>query len=310
MGGSAIQQERQVGAIAVHEPVMAAEVVSLLSACRPLRIVDATVGTGGHAAALLKAAPAAACLLGIDRDESALEVAARTLARFEGRVSFYHGDFADLDEALEVCGFSEIDALIVDLGMSSFALDDPSRGFSFRHDGPLDMRMDRRSSTTAAHLVNRLSEAELARIIWAYGQEPAARKIARAIVNARRHGEITTTLRLREVVEAAVGRHPHARIHPVTRTFQALRIAVNSELESLTWLLDKAPQRLSVGGRMVVLAYHSLEDRPVKTTFAQLVASKRFGFPAGRLLRPSAAEIAHNPRARSARLRCLERVAP
>jgi 16S rRNA (cytosine1402-N4)-methyltransferase len=288
---------------------MAGEVTQILSLGRPLRIVDATVGTGGHAAALLAAAPASACLLGLDRDRTALTVAAQVLSRFGSRVILHHGDFADLAPALARAGFAEIDALLVDLGMSSFALDNPARGFSLRLDGPLDMRMDQESPDCAADLVNQASEAELARIIWAYGQEPAARRIARAIASARRRRPITTTGELRSVVERARGRARHGRIHPATRTFQALRIAVNGELERLSWLLEKAPGLLSAGGRMAVIAYHSLEDRPVKKRFFELAASAGFTMPAGRLLRPGAAEMARNPRARSARLRCLERVA-
>jgi 16S rRNA (cytosine1402-N4)-methyltransferase len=293
----------------VHEPVMAREVVQILSAHRPLRIVDATVGTGGHAAALLEAAPTAACLLGIDRDCAALAVAAQTLARFGSRVILHHGDFTELTIALERAGFLEIDVLLADLGMSSFALDNPARGLSLKLDGPLDMRMDQNSAISAADLVNHLSEAELARIIWAYGQEPAARRIARAIVSVRRRHPLTTTTELRRVVERARGRARHSRIHPATRTFQALRIAVNGEMEQLSWLLKKVPALLSAGGRMALIAYHSLEDRPIKKRFLELAASGGFTMPAGRLLRPGAAEVGRNPRARSARLRCLERIA-
>jgi 16S rRNA (cytosine1402-N4)-methyltransferase len=294
----------------LHDPVMVTEVVEILGVNRPLRIVDVTVGTGGHAAALLKAAPPAACLLGLDRDRSALEVAAQRLAGFGSRVVLQHTDFADLGAAIASAGFTEVDALVADLGMSSFALDDAARGFSLKLDGPLDMRMDQESGTDAADLVNRASEAELARIIWAYGQEPAARRIARAIVNTRRRRPIATTGELRSLVERARGRTQHGRIHVATRTFQALRIAVNGELEQLSWLLERAPNLLSVGGRMAVIAYHSLEDRPVKKRFYELAATGGFSMPAGRLLRPGAAEMTRNPRARSARLRCLERIAP
>jgi 16S rRNA (cytosine1402-N4)-methyltransferase len=306
---SKTEHDKPVGHPRAHEPVMAQEVVQFLCAKRPLRIVDATVGTGGHAAALLAAAPEAACLLGLDRDGTALAVAAKTLSRFGSRVILHHGDFADLTAAMRHAGFAEIDALLADLGMSSFVLDDPNRGFSLRLDGPLDMRMDQQSPTCAKDLVNDASEAELARIIWAYGQEPAARRIARAIVTARRHREIATTGELRSIVEGVRGRARRGRIHPATRTFQALRIAVNHELEQLGWMLEKAPALLSPSGRIAIIAYHSLEDRPVKKRFLELAASGEFNMPAGRLLRPCPAEVARNARARSARLRCLARVA-
>ena len=291
----------------IHEPAMAAEVKALLMESRPLRIVDATVGTGGHALALLEAAPESACLLGLDRDEQALSVAAKRLEPFGGRAILRHADFAELDVAADEAGFEQVDAILADLGMSSFALDDPARGFSFRYEGPLDMRMDPSQGLPASDIVNRESAEEIARIIYEYGEERASRRIARAIVEARRRRPIATTGELRAVIERAVGGRRRSGPHPATRTFQALRIAVNHEIESLRALLQKAPSRLAPGGRMVVISYHSLEDRPVKERFRELASRGEFTLVTGKAMRPTAAEVAQNPRSRSARLRCLER---
>lgn len=291
----------------LHEPAMAAEVRELLGSRRALWIVDVTVGTGGHAAMLLEAT--AARLLGLDRDQRALAVAAERLREFGGRAVLVHTDFAELDAALERAGFERADAILADLGMSSFALDDPERGFSFRHDGPLDMRMDLSQRLSASAIVNEENESELARIIHVFGEEPAARRIARAMAAARRRRPIESTAELRAIVERAVGRRRRRGIHPATRTFQALRIAVNHELESLRLLLERAPAALAPGGRMAAIAYHSLEDRLVKERFRELVRGGEFIAVTGKALRPTPAEVAHNPRARSARLRCVERAA-
>jgi len=289
-----------------HVPVMVAEVCALLAARSPRTIVDATVGTGGHAEALLNATGAR--LIALDRDPAALAVARERLARFGPRVSLHHADFAAIDAVLDRTGDPRVDAILADLGMSSLALDDPSRGFSFRCDGPLDMRMNPEQALTAADLVNGESEAELARILYEYGEERASRRIARAIVNARERSRISTTGELRQIAERALGGR-RGRVHPATRTFQALRIAVNRELDSLATLLERAPMRLAAGGRMAVLAYHSLEDRAVKNRMRELVESGRFISPVRKAIRPGSAEIAQNPRARSARLRCVERTA-
>jgi 16S rRNA (cytosine1402-N4)-methyltransferase len=201
-----------------------------------------------------------------------------------------------------------VGAIVADLGMSSFALNDAERGFSFRLDGPLDMRMDRGQQLRAYDIVNEETEAELARIIFEYGEDRGARRIARAIVEARRRRPLETTAELSGLVEGVLGRDRRGGIHPATRTFQALRIAVNHELESLAALLDRGPAHLCAGGRMIVLAYHSLEDRPVKQRFRELVRGAGFAAVTRKALRPSVEEAASNPRARSARLRCIERV--
>jgi 16S rRNA (cytosine1402-N4)-methyltransferase len=290
-----------------HVAVMVDEATALVRAPNPLVIVDATVGLGGHAAAILEATNAH--LLGLDRDSAALEAAADNLARFGSRVTLRQADFRSLDEVLDECGIPCVGAVLADLGMSSYALDDPARGFSFRFDGPLDMRMDRREPLTAYDLVNEESEEELARIFYEYGEERGSRRIARAIVAARRRRPLETTTDLRLLVEGVAGHVRVGGINPATRVFQALRIAVNRELESLNALLDRAPHRLAAGGRLVILAYHSLEDRPVKRRFRELAQGGGFSLVTRKALRPSPEEVASNPRARSARLRCLERCA-
>ena len=290
-----------------HVAVMVDEVVGLVRALNPLTMVDVTVGMGGHAAALLRATHGH--LIGIDRDATALAAAASNLAEFGSRVTLRRSDFSGFEEVLEQSGIPCVGAIVADLGMSSFALNDAQRGFSFRLDGPLDMRMDRSQQLRAYDIVNEETEAELARIIHEYGEEHGARRIARAIVEARRRRPLETTGELAGLVESAIGRKRRGGIHPATRTFQALRIAVNNELESLSTLLDYGPARLRVGGRMIVLAYHSLEDRPVKNRFRELVREGSFVAVTRKAMRPSEAECAANPRARSARLRCIERVA-
>jgi 16S rRNA (cytosine1402-N4)-methyltransferase len=289
-----------------HVAVMADEVVRLVRACKPILIVDATVGTGGHAEQMLEETEAS--LLGLDRDDAALRVAAERLGRFGTRVTLRRADFRDLDLLLEEAGSHVASAIVADLGMSSFALNDAERGFSFGADGPLDMRMDRTQKLRAYDIVNEESEEELARILHDLGEERSAHQIARAIVNARRRQPLQTTRELALVIASAVGGRRFGAINPATRTFQALRIAVNRELESLAELLEKAPSLLAAGGRMVLLAYHSLEDRPVKQRFRQLAKTGEFITVSRRALRPDAEEVANNRRARSARLRCIERV--
>ncbi len=290
-----------------HVAVMAEEVGRLVRACKPILIVDATVGTGGHAERMLE--ETGAHLLGLDRDDAALRGAAERLARFGSRVTLQQADFRDLDLMLDRSGSPTAGAIVADLGMSSFALDDPERGFSFGADGPLDMRMDRRQKLRAYDIVNEESEEEIARILRDFGEERAARQIARAIVAARHRHPLQTTGELATVIASAVGGRRFGRINPATRAFQALRIAVNRELESLAVLLEKAPLRLAAGGRLVMLAYHSLEDRPVKQRFRELTKTAEFIAISRKAMRPDAEETANNRRARSARLRCIERQA-
>jgi 16S rRNA (cytosine1402-N4)-methyltransferase len=295
----------------VHVPVMAAEVVELLSAPHTLTIVDGTLGTAGHGAAMLEACPNAR-LLGIDQDGAALEHAREVLAEFADRVTFVQANFSEISPVMRAAGFDHADAILVDLGMSSFALDDAARGFSFRLDGPLDMRMDQRATLRAYDLVNEEPEEELARMFREYGEERMPGRIARTIVEARRKHRIETTGELRALVERAIGPHRRGGVHPATRTFQALRIAVNREIESLEKFLRDAPAMLAPGGRLAVLAYHSLEDRAVKERFRELGRrhsdrNEDYNNLTTKVIKPTQREIAENPRARSARLRCLER---
>lgn len=289
----------------LHQPVMLSEVRALLCDRPRGVVVDATVGTGGHAEALLEAG--CETLVGMDRDPHALEMAAARLERFGRRAMLVHADFAEVGRVLGEKGLAAADAILADLGMSSYALDDPSRGFSFRSEGPLDMRMDPDSKLSAYDLVNEEGESDLARIIREFGEERAARRIARAIVEARRRRLLETTGELRAVIERAAGGRRGRSIHPATRTFQALRIAVNHEIESLGALLEHGPGCLAPGGRMAVLAYHSLEDRPVKHRFRALTHDGEFELLTPKAMRPRASECTHNPRARSARLRAVER---
>ena len=290
-----------------HVPVMVEEVCGLLSAHGPLAFVDVTVGTGGHAAAMMRATGAR--MLGLDRDAGALAVAREQLAKFGDRVVLERADFAEVAAVMKRHGFDGADAMLADLGMSSYALDDPLRGFSFRLDGPLDMRMDDRQRLRARDIVNEESAEELARIIYMYGEERASRRIARMIVEARRRAPIETTGELRAIVERALGARRRGGVHPATRTFQALRIAVNREMESLAALLRDGPAMLNPGGRMLVISYHSLEDRPVKERFRELVRGGGYAAISRKVIKPSAAETSRNPRARSARIRCVERSA-
>ena len=296
--------------VALHEPVLTAEVVSLLAPERGGLFVDCTVGAGGHSLALLEAG--ATRVIGVDRDRTALEVAARTLAAYRDRTELVHADFRELAAVLDARGIQAIDGALADLGVSSLQLDAPGRGFSFRRDEPLDMRMDPDAGVpSAADLVRDATEHELSEVIHEYGEERYARRISRAIVQARARAPIASTGRLAEIVRRAQPRRGWTRIDPATRTFQALRIWVNRELDGLEAFLTDVLRRLTTGGRAVVIAFHSLEDRIVKHAFRSL--EQAAGPTARRLTKkpivPSAEEVARNPRARSAKLRAIERVA-
>jgi 16S rRNA (cytosine1402-N4)-methyltransferase len=291
----------------VHVPVMRDEVVSLLEPGRGGRFVDCTVGLGGHARALLEAG--ASSLIGLDRDPMALERAREALAGWADRVDLVHADFRELGAVLDSRGIGTVRGILADLGVSSMQLDMEGRGFSFRRDEPLDMRMDPTRGETAADLLARVDEAELADVIFRFGEERHSRRIARAIVSARAREPLTTTGQLAAVVRAAIPRKGWQRIDPATRTFQAIRIWVNRELEGLDVFLTAAAARLEEGGRLAVIAFHSLEDRIVKQTFRALAGEPAFRLVTKRPLTASAQEVDENPRARSARLRALERVA-
>jgi 16S rRNA (cytosine1402-N4)-methyltransferase len=298
-------------------------VVSLIQPRGDGVYVDCTVGFGGHAAALLDAG--AGRLIGLDRDESALALAASRLGSAAGRVELVHADYRDLPKVLRERRLDGIDGAIADLGVSSMQLDDPERGFSFRQDGPLDMRMDRSSGVPVAELIRASDEATLADVIFRFGEERHARRVARAIVRARERQPLTRTGELASVVRRAAGGRGWQRIDPATRTFQALRIWVNRELDGLDGFIDAAVAALRVGGRLAMIAFHSLEDRVVKQAFARMrvrdaeieggkAVRVGEGALAVRLLtrKPVTAdddEVRRNPRARSARLRAVERLA-
>lgn len=315
-----------VGSDALHSPVMRARVIELLGPC--LQVpgavhVDGTLGMGGHAEAVLNACPLAR-LVGIDRDTEALELARRRLAGFGDRVVLVHAVHDELPSVLDDLGIARVNSILLDLGLSSLQIDQNDRGFAYASDSPLDMRMDQHAGRTAADLLNTADRQELARIIWRYGEERNARRIADQIVAQRSREPFATSSQLVDAIDraipAAVRRRTHG--HPAKKTFQALRIAVNGEMDTLAAVLPEALDRLAVGGRMAVLAYHSLEDRPVKEAFRDATSDSapaglpvvpermtaRFTAVTRGAERPDAEEIASNPRSASARLRVVERV--
>ncbi|HOU14496.1 MAG TPA: 16S rRNA (cytosine(1402)-N(4))-methyltransferase RsmH [Anaerolineae bacterium] len=304
-----------------HVPVLVHEVLAGLNIKPGGCYLDATVGGGGHAVAILEAAGPDGRLLGLDRDPEAAARAATRLQRFGAQAQVIHTSYAHLREVLSSAGMSSLDGALFDLGFSSWQVDDPTRGFAFRVDGPLDMRFNPGSDEpTAADLVNRLPEAELVGLLRRYGEEPHSRRIAQAIVAAR---PIRSTGRLADVIVAAVGRSKKEKIHPATRTFQALRIAVNRELDTLEQALPQAVTALRPGGRLAIITFHSLEDRIVKHFLKQeergcicppevpvctCGRQPTLHIVTRKPLVPSAAEIAANPRSRSAKLRVAEKL--
>jgi 16S rRNA (cytosine1402-N4)-methyltransferase len=304
-----------------HIPVMLPEILRLLAPRDGGIYLDGTFGGGGCSEALLRSA--ACTVWAIDRDPEAIARGASLSARYPGRLHLIEGQFGDMLALLSEAGVQTLDGVALDLGVSSFQLDDPARGFSFRADGPLDMRMGNHG-TTAADLVNALPEHELADVLYQFGEERASRRIARAIVAARAEAPIATTARLAEIIRGVLP-PDRSGIDPATRSFQALRIRVNDELDEIEHALAAAAQLLSPGGRLVVVAFHSLEDRIVKRFMTNATGRAaapsrhdprgllqreppRFHLLTPRALRPDAAEAATNPRARSARLRALERL--
>lgn len=295
-----------------HIPVMAESVLFWLVQGEAKIYLDCTVGYSGHAEKILEATHGSdSRLIGLDRDALAIAASRKRLARFGDRVLLLHGHFVDLKQHLAASGIGLVDGILFDLGVSSVQLEEPMRGFSFQGDGPLDMRMDQSMSGTAADLVNRWPEAQLADMIFQFGEERFSRRIARAIVHARERHPLATTKELVSVIEGAVpANYRHGRIHCATRTFQALRIAVNQELDCLEPALRDAVDVLSPGGRLCVIAFHSLEDRIVKRTFRGL---SRKESPALMPLTkkpqiPTREESDQNPRSRSAKLRVAQRV--
>ena len=284
---------------------MVAEVLEHLAPERGGVFVDCTVGLGGHARALLEAG--ASRLIGLDRDPSAIERSRDVLAAFGARVELVHSDYRELTGVLDARGIDRVDGVLADLGVSSMQLDAPDRGFSFRRDDVLDMRMDTSRGSTAAEMVASADEQTLADVIYTFGEERHARRVARAILAARSQAPITTTGRLADVVRRAIPRKGYSRIDPATRTFQAIRIWVNRELEGLDGFLGRAVERLDGGGRMAVITFHSLEDRIVKHTFRALQSQGRIAIRTKRPVVPAPAEVESNARARSAKLRAVER---
>lgn len=307
----------------LHLPVMEKEVVAGLDCRGDKIIVDATLGDGGHAEAICRTLSPAGRLIGIDWDEAALKRASSRLKRFSGQVVLVHADYCRLKEILHEKGFPRVDGILIDLGASTLQLLDPERGFSFHHEGSLDMRMDRRAGLTAKKLVNSSSVEELTAIFYRFGEERWSKRIAAAIVARREQvGQFTNSLELARVVREAIpARFRRRGGHPARKVFQSLRIAVNSELENIATVLPQAVECLAPGGRLCLIAYHSLEDRLVKNFFRE--QSGRCSCPpgrpclceteatlkilTGRALRPQAGEVENNPRARSARLRAAER---
>ncbi len=316
----------------IHKSVMPKEVIDCLQCHSTGVYVDGTCGLGGHSEDILEASSPDGRLLALDRDQEAMEIAKRRLEKFGSRVRFIHDNFCNLPLVLNRLGIEAVDGILLDIGLSSFQLSRPNRGFSFQENGPLDMRMDKTQGTTARDLINHLEERELADLIWKYGEERASRRIAHAIVLSRQNAPIQTTQQLVDIVRRAVGAtavRNSRRIHYATRTFQAFRIAVNEELENLQSFLLCAPACLKPKGRLAVISFHSLEDRMVKTFFRKLcghggeeevsswelptIAPKTP--PAGFLeiirkaRKAGEEEVSRNPRARSARLRCVEKMA-
>jgi 16S rRNA (cytosine1402-N4)-methyltransferase len=291
-----------------HDPVLVDEVIALLEPSRGGLFVDCTVGLGGHARALLVAG--ATRLIGLDRDTTALAIAAQSLEPWRDRIELAHADYRELPAVLAARGVDGFDGALADLGVSSLQFEALGRGFSFRRDEPLDMRMDQTAGPTVADLLQSVDETELANVIFRYGEERFSRRIAHRIVEARRTTPITTTAQLADLVRRAIPRKGYQRIDPATRTFQALRIWVNRELEELDLFIMAASRLLRAGARFAVITFHSLEDRIVKHTFRALAA----GEGAVRVLTrkpvvPDDQEVARNPRARSAKLRAIERLA-
>jgi 16S rRNA (cytosine1402-N4)-methyltransferase len=290
--------------VRAHEPVLLAEVLELLAVKPGGLYVDGTLGLGGHSEELLRRSSPHGRLLAVDRDSETLALATERLLPFGERARLVHADYRQIPALL---GGPLADGILLDLGISSAQLDDPERGFSFQADAPLDMRMDRSHGETAADIVNRLPEPDLADLIYQYGEEPGSRRIAKAIALARRQARIRTTVELADIVRRAAPR-PKPGLHPATRTFQAIRIRVNRELEGLGDTVAALARSLSPGGRLAVIAFHSLEDREVKAAFRGL---EREGFRrlTKKPLRPTDLEVRRNPRSRSARLRGLLREA-
>jgi 16S rRNA (cytosine1402-N4)-methyltransferase len=294
-----------------HTPVLLQEVLEYLDPAPGELIVDATLGTAGHSRAILERIAPGGRLIGIDRDEDALRISAERLRDFGGAVTFAHGNFQDIDTLLKDLNIEKIDGALFDLGISSIQLADPDRGFSFQNEGPLDMRLDRSSYISAYDLVNNLNEEEISALLWNFGEERWHNRIARLLVEERQRQPIATTRQLVDIVERAIParyRHRYYRIHPATRTFQAVRIAVNRELEILESAINKAIALLSTGSKICVISFHSLEDRVVKWAFRKAAAQELIKIITPKPITPRQSEAQTNPSSRSSKLRVAEKI--
>jgi len=295
----------------VHVSVMAEEICEWMNLRQGGVYVDCTVGAGGTTRRIIEKAGKNAFVIALDRDREAIALSRKNLEIYQSSVKLFHGNFSHIGEVIQKAGFKQVDGIVFDLGVSSWQLDQSERGFSFSQDGPLDMRMDTTQALTAEELVNHLPEKELADLIFKYGEERFSRRLARGVVQARMVNPIRTTRTLVKIIEESVpGVYRRGRLHPATRTFQALRIAVNQELDILEGALRTAVDFLRGGGRLCVISFHSLEDRIVKHTFRAL-AEKGHALVTiltKKPLRPSKEEVQHNSRARSAKLRVAERL--
>lgn len=295
--------------LSLHTSVMVEEVLQYLNPKEGGIYVDCTLGTGGHSLAILKKTGGKARIIGIDWDEEAIEISSQRLREYKEKITVRRGNFAEISKILKDEGIKTVDGFIYDLGLSSLQLENPDRGFSFQRDMHLDMRMDRRGEITAAYLVNSLSKKELEDILWNLGEEKWARRMAEFIVKERKKSPILSTKELVEVLKRAVPAkfRRGKRIHFATKAFQALRIAVNKELENLELSLPEAIELLCSGGRICVISYHSLEDRIVKREFKK-VEGKELFILTPKVVKPSLKEIKANPRSRSARLRAAKKI--
>ena len=299
----------QSGALIIHKPVMLAEVMKYLKAKPGDVVVDCTVGGGGHSKAICEQIKPKGRLIGVDQDKEAIDRTDNNLREFKGLYSLINDNFQNLNNILDNLKITKVDGILFDLGLSLFQIETPQRGFSFRHNGPLDMRMDKRISLKASELINRLSQNEIGDILRTYGQEPFSNAIARHIVRARKKSFINTTAQLAEIIIKAVPpKQRYRRINPATRTFQALRIVVNRELEVLEEALSKAVTYLNSAARICVISFHSLEDRIVKNQFKQYSRQGIVRIINKKPIVTSYPEIAGNPRSRSAKLRVAERI--
>lgn len=307
----------------LHKPVLLAESLEFIEPKGKKIIADATIGLGGHAEAILSVSQKTK-VFGFERDLEAIEFAKERLGKFDGRIEIFHANFSAIKQVLNQVGVEKVDGIIADLGVSSLQFDSPRRGFSFRFDAPLDMRMDRNSKTeTATELLERLSEEEIADVIYEYGEERFSRRIARRIVEKRERGNpVRTTYELAELIKSSVKRSRKDKIHPATKTFQALRIAVNGELGILEDFLRDSVDLLKIDGRLVVITFHSLEDRIVKRTMQSLSgrcfcppkfpkcvcgAKREVKILTRKPVIPSEQEQTENPRSRSAKLRACQK---